>query len=457
MTDPSHRPPSVESLLSERSIGDLIGRIGRPVVTDLVRDELAHLRQTIPRGQPWPLADEIIAGIKRRAEGYNRQFPARVINATGVLIHTNLGRAPWSEELLCKIAPKLTSYISLEYDLDKGTRGKRGIGVQTALAALAQAEAALVVNNNAAAVYLTLSALAWNKEVIISRGELVQIGGGFRIPEILAKSGAVLREVGTTNKTELRDYEKACGPQTALIMKVHRSNFVQTGFVSEAQPKELAALGRKHGVPVIWDLGSGAVGPGSVCEYSSEPTLQAAVATGVDLVTSSGDKLLGGPQAGIILGKTELINKLRSDPYYRAVRPDKATLLALEATVAAHRAGRARELIPLYRMFAAPADELEQRARSLVASAQEHGWDAKAIQTADTPGGGSAPGQTIPGWGVRISGPLTPDEIARRARAFDPPIIGTVSDQAFILSVRTILPGQDDEIVRFFGLGPLNA
>jgi L-seryl-tRNA(Ser) seleniumtransferase len=444
-----NRPPSVEVLLSHPDLQDTIARIGRPVVADLVRAELDMLREKAPGGSAWPEAESIIAGVIERSKTYLRQFPVRVINGTGVLIHTNLGRTPWDKSLLEDIGPRLTSYVSLEYDLEQGTRGKRGKGVESALAAFASAEAALVVNNNAAAVYLTLSALAWNKEAIISRGELVQIGGGFRIPEILAKSGAILREVGTTNRTDISDYEKACGPQTALIMKVHRSNFVQTGFVSETDPRELADLGHRRSIPVVWDLGSGAVGPGVTCRYSGEPALQAAITTGVDLVTSSGDKLLAGPQAGIVLGRKPLIDRLRADPFYRAVRPGKSTLLALEATVAIHRSGRAEELIPLYRMLAAPMPSLEQRARSLAEAATDAGWNAEVIPTKDTFGGGAAPGRTIDGWGIHLSGPASADQIAQRAREFDPPIIGTVSEDGFILSVRTILPHDQPDVARF--------
>lgn len=452
-----NRPPSVEILLSHPDLEDTIRRFGRPVVAELVRDELEMLRGKIAGGGEWPEADGIIAGVIARSKCYRRQFPVRVINGTGVLIHTNLGRTPWDMRLLDGISPRLTSYVSLEFDLEQGTRGRRGSGVQSALAALAGAEAALVVNNNAAAVYLTLSALAWNKEAIISRGELVQIGGGFRIPEILAKSGAILREVGTTNRTDIADYEKACGPQTALIMKVHRSNFVQTGFVSEADAKELAALGKRLDIPVIWDLGSGAVGPGVTCRYTGEPTLQAAVATGVDLVTSSGDKLLGGPQAGIILGRKPMIDRLRSDPFYRAVRPGKATLIALEEIVAAHRAGRAEELIPLYRMLATPLDKLQERAWALAHTATHSGWTAEAVPTHDTFGGGAAPGRTIGGWGIKLSGPSSAEHIARLAREFDPPIIGTVSDNAFILSVRAISSAEEDDVRRFLKYLPASA
>ncbi|GAB4323549.1 MAG: L-seryl-tRNA(Sec) selenium transferase [Candidatus Zixiibacteriota bacterium] len=454
MTDPANRPPSVEVLLSHESLASLVGDLGRPVVAELVRAEIAALRHEIGTGERWPGACAIADRVKTRARRQQRQFPQRVINATGVLIHTNLGRAPYGPHLLTELTRRLAGYLSLEYDLDRGTRGKRGVATEQLLAELAGAEAALVVNNNAAAVYLALSALAWNRDVVISRGELVQIGGGFRIPEILAKSGAVLREVGTTNQTSLQDYERACDPNTALIMKVHRSNFVQTGFVAEVEPKDLAALGRKRGIPVLWDLGSGAVGPGAKCEYTGEPTLRAAIKTGVDLVTASGDKLLAGPQAGIILGKRELTQRLRSDPFYRAMRPDKATLVALEVAVSAHLARRAEQLLPVYRMAATPLDALRALARELAKIAAGAGWKADLVETADTFGGGSAPGMTMPGAGVRISGPLSATEIAARARAFDPPIIGIVTDDAFVLAVRTV-SGQDQaDLVRFLQAKP---
>jgi L-seryl-tRNA(Ser) seleniumtransferase len=448
------RPPSVETLLNQPALVDVATSAGRAVVTDCVRAELDDLRSRITPGGAWPDVAAITAGVVRRIEIHQRNFPQRVINGTGVLLHTNLGRAPWGREMLDQIASKLTSYVSLEYDLEKGIRGKRGRAVESELASLAGAEAALVVNNNAAAVYLALSALAWDREVVISRGELVQIGGGFRIPEILARSGAVLREIGTTNQTSLADYEKACGPQTALILKVHRSNFVQSGFVSEVDPKDLASLASKKGIPVVWDLGSGAVGPGIVCEFSGEPTLHAAVATGVDLVTASGDKLFGGPQSGLIFGKTALIDRLRADPFYRALRPDKATLLALEYTVRAHRSGQAEELIPLYQLLAAPLDTLRSRAESLADTASRSGWKAEVVSTLDTFGGGSAPERTIDGWGVRLMPPPSPEDLVRLAREFDPPIVGTVSDDSFLLSIRSMSPHDYPDLVRFLKSGP---
>lgn len=444
-------PPSVEAIVSLGALASAIESQGRPVVTDHVRTVIAELRETLYPGADWPSNDALVDRVRERIASESRKFPTRVINATGVLLHTNLGRAPWSQNLLDAIADRLTSYNSLEFDLSDGTRGKRGVAVEKELALLSGAESAMIVNNNAAAIYLVLTTLAWNREVIISRGELVQIGGGFRIPEILAKSGAILREVGTTNQTNAADYDKACGPQTAIILKVHRSNFVQTGFVSEVEPRELAAIGKKHDVPVVWDVGSGGVGPGSVCEFSGEPTLRATVATGVDLVTSSGDKLFGGPQAGIVLGRTDLIQKLKSDPFYRALRPDKSTLLAMEFTVKAHRAGRAEELIPLYQLLVVPTETLRVRAMALVERAKAAGLKASAIETKDTFGGGAAPGKTIPGWGVRIETPK-PDDLAKRARDFDPPIIATVADNGVVFSLRTMFAADDDHLASFAAL-----
>ncbi len=445
----SSRPPSVEVLLNHPDLAAVLDSAGRAAVLDCIRAELDGLRKRIGSAQSWPDATNIIKGVLARVESHRRKFPQRVINGTGVLLHTNLGRAPWGHDLLERVSANLTSYVSLEYDLEKGERGKRGRAVETELAALAGAESALVVNNNAAAVYLVLSALAWNREVIISRGELVQIGGGFRIPEILARSGAVLREIGTTNQTTASDYEKACGPQTALILKVHRSNFIQSGFVDEVDPKALAALAASENIPVVWDLGSGAIGPGIVCEFSAEPTLHAAVATGVDLVTASGDKLFGGPQAGIIIGKSALVERLRTDPFYRALRPDKSALLALEYVVAAHRSGKAADAIPLYQMLAMPLDLLKSRAEHLADAAQKAGWNVEVVPTKDTFGGGSAPERTIDGWGIRFNPPPSADELATRARQFTPPIIGTVSDGRFHLSVRTMFPRDFADLVRF--------
>ena len=448
MPNPSH-PPSIETLVADAGLAPAIAAHGRPVVTEVVRGVIEELRSRIKPGGNWPASVEIITQVSAQLAQRALQFPQRVINATGVLIHTNLGRVPWGPEQLCEISPRLTSYVSLEYDLAEGTRGKRGTAVEGELAALTGAEGALVVNNNAAAVYLVLSALAWNREVVISRGELVQIGGGFRIPEILAKSGAVLKEIGTTNQTSLADYEKACGPQTALILKVHRSNFVQTGFVSEVDAKALAALGKKKGVPVVWDVGSGAVGPGSICEFSGEPTLRACIGSGVDLVTSSGDKLFGGPQAGFVLGRRDLLDKLRSDPFYRALRPDKGTLLTLEYTTGAHRSGRAAELIPLYRLLAVPASRLKERAEAIAENARKRGLKASVVETADPFGGGAAPGKAIAGWGVRIDAPPSAEELSARARAFSPPIIATVSDNGVVFSLRTMFDADDLALSEF--------
>ncbi len=441
-------PPSIETVVAHEGLASTVALHGRPIVTDDARGVIADLREQIKPGDEWPSTDEIIERVKSRIESHIRQFPQRVINATGVLLHTNLGRAPWSKELVNTISDRLTSYISLEYDLSDGSRGKRGIAVEQELAQLTGAESAMIVNNNAAAIYLVLTALAWNREVIISRGELVQIGGGFRIPEILAKSGAILREVGTTNQTNTADYDKACGPQAAMILKVHRSNFVQTGFVSEVEPRALAEVGKKHGVPVVWDVGSGGVGPGSICVYSGEPTLHAAVGTGVDLVTSSGDKLFGGPQAGIVLGRADLIQKLKSDPFYRALRPDKSTLLAMEFTVKAHRAGRASELIPLYQLLAVSAESLKTRAEIIANKAYASGLKVSVVVTQDTFGGGAAPGKTIPGWGVRIE-TLKPDDFVKRARDFTPPIIATVTNDGVVFSLRTMFDHDDTALAQF--------
>jgi len=443
----SARPPSVEVLVSNERLADLVSQHGRPIITDHVRAVLSGVRRQQNSPTDWPNVDELIDAVRTRAETpFGLQ---RVINATGVLLHTNLGRAPWSRFMVDQIAERLAGYVTLEYDLESGTRGVRGATVEAGLAALAGAEGALIVNNNAAAVYLALTTLAWNREVVISRGELVQIGGGFRIPEVLARSGAVLHEVGTTNKTSLRDYEAACGPQTGLILKVHRSNFVQKGFVEEVSASDLAALGKRKSLPVVWDIGSGAVDGVDVPALSGEPTLRDAVASGVHLATGSGDKLLGGPQGGLILGESDLIKRLRADPLYRAFRPGKATLLALEYIVAAHRSGRPGQLIPLYQLAAVTAHELQRRAERLAAVANEFGWMSKAVMTNDTFGGGAAPEAVLPGWGLRLTGRASADALEARARAHTPPIVGTITDGALVFSLRTVLAGEDAEIEHF--------
>ena len=379
------RLPAVEVITGHPALQADIAVYSRPLVVDAVRTVMDRARNAALAGSEAPSDSELICSITADLKERCAEPLRQVINGTGVLVHTNLGRAP----LPGTATPE--GYSNLEYDILAGRRGKRGRLVVSMIARLAGSEAAVIVNNNAAAVYLALTSLAAGKEVVISRGELVQIGGGFRIPEILLRSGAVLKEVGTTNKTTLQDYRAGLGPDTALILKVHRSNFKMIGFVAEASVRELTSLAREAGVPLIMDLGSGAVSDVRRYGLPHEPMLADAINDGADLVTASGDKLFGGPQAGLIAGKRELIERLRKDPFYRALRPDKTVLVGLEFTARAHLDDAAEERLPLYRMLAFPLDKLRVRAEIVMVRLREQGVDCLVVNTQSAVGGGSLP------------------------------------------------------------------
>ncbi len=436
------RLPSVEILSGHPALQAVIAVYSRALVVDAAREVIEGARSSIMADRRMPsdgeLVDSIISALSARFGEHLRE----VINGTGVLVHTNLGRTPLPGE-----AFPPPGYSNLEYDLPAGTRGRRGCLVESMIARLAGAEAALVVNNNAAAVYLVLSGLAIGKEVIISRGELVQIGGGFRIPEILERSGAILREVGTTNKTVLEDYGNAVGPETALILKVHRSNFKMTGFVSEVGLRDLAGLGHKEDIPVVMDLGSGAISDVRQYGLPHEPTLAEAIADKADLVTASGDKLFGGPQAGLIAGQKNMVDRLRGDPFYRALRPDKTALAGLEYTARAHLDGAAVERLPLYRMLAFPLDKLRQRAESLMSRLRECRIDCRVVNTNATVGGGSLPEEAFPSVGIEIRSLQKVDLLAQKLRAGEPPVIGIITEDTYRIDLRTVLAEQDERLV----------
>jgi L-seryl-tRNA(Ser) seleniumtransferase len=333
-------------------------------------------------------------------------------------------------------------YSNLEYDLAAGERGSRTAHLAGLLCRLTGAEAALAVNNNAAAIYLALSALASGREVIISRSQAVEIGGGFRIPDVLRQSGATLVEVGTTNRTYARDYADAIGPQTALLMRIHTSNFKLVGFTHETPLCDMAEVAHAHGVAVLDDLGSGTLLPTAPYGLAPEPTVQESLAAGADLVTFSGDKLLGGPQAGLIVGRATLIAKLRSHPLARALRIDKTTLAGLEATLLAYLNGRATSDIPVWRMIAATPELLRTRAERIAAAI---GGGATVLACASAVGGGSLPGETLPSFAVAIGG--APDDLARRLRQGTPPVIGRIADDRLLLDVRTVLEEQEPALI----------
>jgi L-seryl-tRNA(Ser) seleniumtransferase len=428
--------PSVEQLLQSEPIRRLLQDHPRPLVLQATRATLDQARAALANGG-WPHAPADLPRLIDQAVRQAQRPRLRpVINATGVVIHTNLGRAPLSADALAAAAAAAAGYANLEYDLEAGSRGSRHQLVDDLLRRLTAAEDALVVNNNAAALLLVLSALAQGREVVISRGQLVEIGGGFRIPDILRQSGASLVEVGTTNRTYAADYEAAIGERTGLILRVHASNFKILGFTHAPALPELVALARRHGVLVLDDLGSGALLDTARFGLAHEPTVQESVAAGCDLVAFSGDKLLGGPQAGVLVGSAEVVARLRRHPLVRALRPDKLTLAALGATLAHYLGGEAERKVPVWRMLAASVEELEARAGALAAHV-----DGQVVETRSTVGGGSLPGETQPSRAVALNGDA--EALARALRMAPTPVIGRIEHDRLLLDLRTVLPEQD--------------
>ena len=362
MRDELRKLPSVDRLLQEPAVHNLVQTYGHELTVEGLRHALDAARHQIRGGAPCPPIDEIAARAGAYLSVLARPTLRPVINASGVIIHTNLGRAPLSAETRAAMTAAAQGYTNLEYDLDAGRRGSRYVHAEQLLCRLTGAEAALVVNNNAGAVLLVLTALAHGQEVIISRSQLIEIGGGFRIPDVMRQSGARLVEVGTTNRTHLRDYQAAIGPETAALMRAHHSNFRIIGFTAEVPLNELVTLAREQGLLVFDDLGSGTLLDTAAFGLAHEPTIQESVAAGADVVSCSGDKLLGGPQAGIILGRAELIARLRQHPLTRALRVDKTTLAGLQATLLHYLKGEAVDKVPVWQMIAAPPDALKQRA-----------------------------------------------------------------------------------------------
>ena len=370
-----------------------------------------------------------------------------VINATGVIIHTNLGRAPLSAVAAARVVEIATSYSNLEYDLGAGARGRRDVHAERFICRLTDAEAACVVNNNAAATLITLAALGAGREVIVSRGELVEIGGGFRVPDVMAQSGAILREVGTTNRTRAADYAAAINERTAAILRVHPSNFRIEGFTERPSVAELAELAQRFKLPLIEDAGSGYLQPSDghdlLDALRDEPVIGATLKAGVDVITFSGDKLLGGPQAGIIAGKDELIQKIRRHPLMRALRVDKMTYAALEGTLHAYASDRSLE-VPVMHMAAASIEGIGDRAERLVEALKSSQLSATIVNGASTIGGGSAPGSTLPTRLVQLTHPtLGATALEGHLRTLDPPIVARIQNDRVVLDLRTVLPHQD--------------
>ena len=443
--------PAVETLLQHPTLVGALSRMPRSIVLEAVRAELAEQRAGLRRGERAPEAGDLADRAAARAREAHRPLLRRVLNATGVVLHTNLGRAPLSPAAREAVADVARGYCSVEFDLASGRRGERGLGVERWLTRLTGAEAALVVNNGAAAVLLALSALAAGKRVVVSRGELIEIGGSFRIPEILERSGARLLEVGTTNRTHLKDYERALDRnrgEVGAILRVHPSNFRIEGFTTRPKIEELAGLARSRRVPLIEDLGSGALTDLGPRESEHEPTVRENLTAGCDLVTFSGDKLLGATQAGLVLGRRRLVDRLRKDPLARALRVDKLTLAALEATLPAYSDPvRASQEVPALAMLGLSAEALELRARSLADAIRLRVPElhVSVERGSGEVGGGALPLQRLPGWVVAVEHPEhTADELDRWARSADPPVIGYIRTGKFRMDVRTL---QDEELL----------
>jgi len=447
------RLPSVDQLLRALAERPEVAGIPRARLTVMIRDVVdAERRGAREHGRP-PADLEVLA---TRVVGQVHQtglFSLRpVINATGVVLHTNLGRALLSPLALERVMAVGAAYSNLEMDVATKERGSRYSHVEALLRRLTGAEDALVVNNNAAAVLLALETLAHGKEVIVSRGELIEIGGEFRIPDIMRRGGAVLREVGATNRTHLRDYAEAITPDTALLLKVHTSNYRVIGFTADVSSRELTELGRARGIPVMEDLGSGSLIDLRPWGFPYEPTVPEVVASGVDLVTFSGDKLLGGPQAGIVVGKQAIVSRLKKNPWNRALRIDKFTIAALEATLTAYEAGTARETVPTLACLTEPLTSITARARRVrrgLGPEVTERLGAQVVEGLSQVGGGALPTVELPTAGVSVG---TTNAAARAldaaVRAGDPPVIGRLVDDRLFLDCRTVLPGQVTGLIR---------
>ncbi|MEN6348471.1 MAG: L-seryl-tRNA(Sec) selenium transferase [Syntrophomonas sp.] len=449
--------PPVDDILKHSRIKDLIGHYKRDFVVDMIRMAADELRRELPK-VPEDLKKEeirtlILDRIEQNTKKLSRGTLQRVINGTGVVLHTNLGRAPLGEAAIKNMTDMAAHYNNLEINMDEGERGSRYWHVEQILTRLTGAEAALVVNNNAAAVLLGLSTLAKGREVIVSRGQLVEIGGAFRIPEVMKLSGARLVEVGTTNRTYISDFAAAIGEETALLFAAHTSNYKIMGFTEEVPMDSLVNLGKDRGIPVMQDLGSGILYENKDWMLKEEPGVQECVASGVDILTISGDKLLGGPQAGIIVGKKQYIEAMKKNQLTRALRVDKLTIAALEGTLLAYLCGQPEKDIPVIRMLNASREELLNKAEGLAASLQNGTGQRDKIkhlavvELEDMVGGGAYPTQKIPGYGVEVefSG-LQLDEAARLLRLQDPALLTRKQDDKMLISVRTLLDGDEDII-----------
>ena len=449
--------PSVNDVLLMPACQSLLQRNTRSGVVLAARAAIASIRAEIAAGRhTTQTLNDAVAALTDRISAQlaaPRSYSLRpVINATGVLLHTNLGRAPLSESALAHIVEVAQDYCNLELDLDSGTRSRRDVHAEALLLHALHLQKpedyrAVIVNNCAAATFLALNSLAEKQEVLVSRGELVEIGGGFRIPEILEKSGAVLNEVGTTNRTRIADYERALTAATALILRVHQSNFSMEGFTERPALDELVQLARRAGVPLFEDQGTGLMSPLDAYGIAGEPALPASLALGVDLVAASGDKLLGGPQCGLLVGRTHLIQKVQKNPMLRAFRVDKLTYAALEATLLDYVLG-SRQAIPIHRMLSIPPEELMRRCKQLAVQIRSASLAIDVVPVESVVGGGTAPKATLPSCALSLHhASLSCDDLLSSLRRLDPPIIARISDGAVLLDLRTVPPGFDSDLV----------
>lgn len=473
------RLPAVHSLIADPRLADATERYGHAMLVEAAREALEAARGELrgaASGDPLPAptdpgdhsphgsapdardldrvdpadptrTDALVEAVLDRLADWLGPRPRPVINATGVIIHTNLGRAPVSAAAADAMRRAMAGYSDLEYVLAEGRRGSRHALLEPLLCRLTGAEAALVVNNNAGATLLVLSALAVGRGVLVSRGQLVEIGGGYRIPDVMAAGGARLVEVGTTNRTRIADYRAAIDETTALILRVHASNYRIVGFTAEAALGELVALGREHGLPVVDDLGSGSLIDTVQFGLAAEPLVPTSLAEGAALATFSGDKLLGGPQAGVIVGRADLVAQLRKHPLTRAMRPGKDTIAGLHATLLHYARGEALEAVPVWRMIAAPAPELRRRAARWRSTLARRGVASRLTPGHSTVGGGSLPGEALPTTLLALDSPH-PDALAAALRRADPPVVARIEGGAVVLDPRTVLPGEDEALLR---------
>ena len=438
--------PSIEQLRQRQAMRELEATYGRAAVVDALRAEASVIRMRLADSDGLDLVIETMeAAVRARLDADHAPSLVAVINATGVIVHTNLGRAPLAAVATSRVAALASGYTNLEYDLARGGRGRRDTHAERLICRLTGAEAAIIVNNNAAATLVSLAALGAGREVIISRGELVEIGGGFRVPDVMRQSGAILREVGTTNRTRVSDYAAAISDRTALLLRVHPSNFTIEGFTERPALAELTALANRFNLPVVEDLGSGFLGvPTGLEALKNEPSVADSIAAGVSLVMFSGDKLLGGPQAGVIAGTAEVVGQVRQHPLMRAVRADKMTYAALEATLEEYVSGRAAQTVPVARMMTMTLDEIERRATSLAAALSNAGLQTEIVDGFSTIGGGSAPGAQLPTRLLALTLPAARLDAALRAAR--PPVIARIEDGRIVIDLRTVAPEDDERL-----------